>query len=324
MVTFLETLHNKRWKRVVIQLFILLFSSSFLTTQLSDAVTRTHDTSDAFRSALSVSCWMGFILLARTLFYDRVAFTVGMIAGLFWPGANAGFAFWAGSVGLATYILRNLKPFQKIYIWYLVLGGIACQAYFEAFGTQSLSPGYVIFAVILVAIGMGWTPICDALRQRIATLKNKCFGEKAAPIVKQPEAEQKTVSAFNPQREVVYLASLQGLAPELQTEIDGIINYTNLIMHCIENDPKDVEPGTKFLQRYLPAVREITTKSHRLVEQQTENSSATEINARSAAMLRTLHSAFSQQHARLLENDKTELAIEMSTLDKMLKTDGYV
>ncbi len=55
-----------------------------------------------------------------------------------------------------------------------------------------------------------------------------------------------------------------------------------------------------------------------------ENSDAAEINARSAAMLKTLHSAFSQHHARLLENDKTELAIEMSTLDKMLKTDGYV
>ncbi|MDQ9204514.1 hypothetical protein QBS70_06125 [Cronobacter sakazakii] len=84
-----------------------------MTTQLADAVARTHDTSDAFRSALSVSCWMGFILLARTLFYDRVAFTVGVLAGLFWPGANAGFAFWAGSVALVTYLLRNLKPFQK-------------------------------------------------------------------------------------------------------------------------------------------------------------------------------------------------------------------
>ncbi|AKE94230.1 5-bromo-4-chloroindolyl phosphate hydrolysis family protein [Cronobacter sakazakii] len=324
MATFLDAFYNKRWKRVVIQLFILLFSSSFVTTQLADAVARTHDTSDAFRSALSVSCWMGFILLARTLFYDRVAFTVGVLAGLFWPGANAGFAFWAGSVALVTYLLRNLKPFQKVYIWYLVLGGIACQAYFEAFDTQSLSPGYLIFVVALVAIGMGWTPIYNALRQRIATLKNKRLGKTASPAVGQPQAVQKSSAEFDPQREINYLVSLQGLAPELQTEIDGIINYTHLIMHCIETDPKDVEPGTKFLQRYLPAVREITLKSHRLVEQQVENSGAAEINARSAAMLKTLHSAFSQHHARLLENDKTELAIEMSTLDKMLKTDGYV
>ncbi|ELY2496904.1 5-bromo-4-chloroindolyl phosphate hydrolysis family protein [Cronobacter muytjensii] len=324
MATFLETLHNKRWKRVLIQLCIMLFSVSFDNALLQDTLAHTHTSPDALRGPLAVSCWVGFILLARALFYDRVAFTVGILAGLFWPGANAGFAFWAGGVALVTYILRNLKPFLKIYIWYLILGWLACLAYLDAFGTQSLSAGYVSFAGILIAIGSGWTPLSIALRRLLTTLKNKRLGKKAKPVAEPLPAGQETTTDFDAEREVRYLTSLQGLAPALQTEIDGIINYTNLIMVCIKTDPKDVEPGTKFLQRYLPAVRDITTRSHRLVEQQAENSSVDEINARSAAMLKTLHSAFSQQHARLLENDKTELAIEMSTLDKMLKTDGYV
>ncbi|SFU17134.1 hypothetical protein SAMN05192562_10825 [Kosakonia arachidis] len=41
-------------------------------------------------------------------------------------------------------------------------------------------------------------------------------------------------------------------------------------------------------------------------------------------MLIRLRSAFHQQHQALLENDTDDFDSELRTLDKLLKTDGYV
>ncbi len=120
------------------------------------------------------------------------------------------------------------------------------------------------------------------------------------------------------------LESLKKLPTNLDKEIKGIIQYSRLIQDCMLTDPCDVEPARKFLQRYLPATREIVEKgldlSHKLQKQGTRQ----DLDAHKLTTLKALHSAFRQKHAQLLENNTTHLKTEMSTLEKLLKTDGFL
>ncbi len=54
--------------------------------------------------------WFGFILLGRTLFFDRIALVVGALAGLFWllVGDAIALPFWAGNDGDARASLSGL------------------------------------------------------------------------------------------------------------------------------------------------------------------------------------------------------------------------
>ncbi|WP_416208319.1 5-bromo-4-chloroindolyl phosphate hydrolysis family protein [Erwinia sp. HR93] len=92
----------------------------------------------------------------------------------------------------------------------------------------------------------------------------------------------------------------------------------------MQTDPRDVEPATRFLQRYLPAVEEIISKAQSLSQQLAKHGTDQKVQKQSLRILQALHSAFRQKHAQRLENDETEFNTEVSTLEKLLKTDGFL
>ena len=85
-----------------------------------------------------------------------------------------------------------------------------------------------------------------------------------------------------------------------------------------------MEPGTTFLQRYLPATLEIVERGYVLSQKLEHYRDAQTLTERKTEILQALHSAFLQQYIQLLENDATHLKTEISTLEKLLKTDGFL
>ncbi len=123
---------------------------------------------------------------------------------------------------------------------------------------------------------------------------------------------------------MLQLEKRKGFSPDVQRELAGIIKYARLIRQCMQTDPRDVEPATRFLQRYLPAVEEIISKAQSLSQQLAKHGTDQKVQKQSLRILQALHSAFRQKHAQRLENDETEFNTEVSTLEKLLKTDGFL
>lgn len=102
----------------------------------------------------------------------------------------------------------------------------------------------------------------------------------------------------------------------------GIAASADNIVRCMTEDPRDREPGNHFLKRYLPAVLTVMDKYVSLVNEPIATAEIRETLYQSEAMLQRLAEAFSREHALLLENDVTDLAVQLKTLDTLLKMDG--
>lgn len=328
--TLASTLTNKLWKRVVIFLVLLVITSGFVDSALLHAqnLTAIPTKENNLQGSISIFCLVGVFTLWRTFLYDRSAFTAGIAAGAAWLVLTSGDAlatpFWAGSMALVIYLIRALPALGKIHVWYLILGVLAIVGYREAYGSLIAHP-YYLTALGVVAI--------ITVRRRVKMFRK--LGSRpqtkaaSAPAPKTPV--QTAVSQPEPKAppapfddDIARLEAFQNLPVDINNALAGIIKYARLIQECMLNDPRDVEPGTKFLQRYLPVVREIMEKGQTLSKQLEKHGSESTLHARKVETLNALHQAFRQKHAQLLENDETELNTDMSTAEKMLKTDGFL
>ncbi|MCA6943645.1 5-bromo-4-chloroindolyl phosphate hydrolysis family protein [Pectobacterium polaris] len=160
------------------------------------------------------------------------------------------------------------------------------------------------------------------------TRKNQPKGQVA---VLTPKSPQPSPSVITPSvQEVVTfesrIARLQNLQPlpnALLDELKIIVEYGQLIVTCMKEDPKDVEPGTAFLNRYLPAVEKMAGEFARLSTQLEKHGKSDDFLLKNVTALKALGSAFQQQHARLLENDTLDFDTELNLVNNLLKTDGY-
>ncbi|WP_113627003.1 5-bromo-4-chloroindolyl phosphate hydrolysis family protein [Pectobacterium peruviense] len=140
-----------------------------------------------------------------------------------------------------------------------------------------------------------------------------------SPVVITPPVQE----AITFESRIVRLKNLQKLPSELLDELKTIVEYAQLIVTCMKEDPKDVEPGTAFLNRYLPAVEKVAGEFVRLSNQLEKHGKSDDFLLKNVTALKALGSAFQQQHARLLENDTLDFDAELNLVDNLLKTDGY-
>lgn len=326
--TLAATLTNKLWKRVVIFLVMLVITSGFVDSALVHAqrLVAVPTKENNLEGSIFIFCLAGILTLWRTFLFDRSAFTAGVVAGAVWLILTWGDAlatpFWAGSMALVIYLIRALPALGKIHVWYILLGVLAIVGYREAYGSLIAHPYYLtalgIFAIITARRR---TKMFRKLSSRPATRTTRAPAKKAPEQTAAPEPKAPPAPFED---DIARLEAFQNLPIDINSALAGIIKYARLIQECILNDPRDVEPGSKFLQRYLPVVREIIEKGQTLSEQLEKHGNENTLNARKAKTLEALHQAFRQKHAQLLENDETELNTDMSTAEKMLKTDGFL
>ncbi len=103
----------------------------------------------------------------------------------------------------------------------------------------------------------------------------------------------------------------------LQARLDGIYAGVERILDCMRRDPADLAPGSRFLNRYLPA-------AHRVVDEYARLSAAGAPQPPTGLeeVLERLEKAFAAEHSRLLQNNAMSLDAELKVLDSLLKMDG--
>ncbi|NDJ56069.1 hypothetical protein GWD52_03465 [Enterobacteriaceae bacterium 4M9] len=312
----MNKLTDTLWKRLAWLAVWIFIAWSFSANYFSQASTLEaighHVRSDYFYAALATNIF-GIVLLNRTWAWDRPAFVVGLLAGFLWilVGDMLPTPWWAGAMAILVSVLTQLITDRRLRLSQvigLVLLGLGTATYSYLYSGASHSGFLVLWLLILAASVFIYSRINRMRRGNTASRSNTSTPQSDAPF----------------EADIAQLEAMNTLSPELSADVADIIKYARLIQGCMMSDPRDVESGRKFFQRYLPAVHEILSKSQQLSGELARHGGAQDIDAQSRELIQSLRSAFMQKHAQLLENDETELKTEISTLEKLLKTDGFL
>lgn len=311
----MHKLTDTLWKRLAWLAVWIVIAWSFTGNYYSQASTLEaighHVRGDYFYAALATNIF-GIVLLNRTWAYDRPAFAVGLLAGFLWilVGDMLPTPWWAGAMAILVSVLTQLMVDRRLRLSQLiglVLLGLGTASYSYLYHGASHSGFLMLWLLILAASVFVYSRI-NRMRQRRPG--------SAGAVAQSPDAPFEA--------EIAQLEAMSRVPPALSADVKEIIVYARLIQSCMISDPRDMESGRKFFQRYLPAVHDILSKSQELSSELERHGDDRDITAQSQALIQSLRSAFMQKHAQLLENDETELKTEMSTLEKLLKTDGFL
>lgn len=112
------------------------------------------------------------------------------------------------------------------------------------------------------------------------------------------------------------------LVPEIRPVVLGIAASAEDIIRSMERDPRDREPGGKFLRRYLPAAVSLAEQHGRFSNENVSAPEVAEALEKAESTLRRLQDAFAKEYAMLLRNDVDDFSADLGVLDKLLKMDG--
>lgn len=120
-------------------------------------------------------------------------------------------------------------------------------------------------------------------------------------------------------RETVAAAARLG-DRRLEGRIDRICDQAREVFRVIENDPRDLARARVFLNVYLRGLRDATVKLADL----TGRGGDREAGARYEALLGDLEASFAAQRTHLLEDNRSDLDVEIEVLRERLQQDGLV
>ncbi len=120
------------------------------------------------------------------------------------------------------------------------------------------------------------------------------------------------------------LESIKSQLPvQLIDSVGNIQQKGQLILQCMQEDPRDILAGKRFLDRYLPIAQSATQQLVKVRKRQYEEKPLTDIEEKMLQTLPNLSNAFTQMHQELLKNDVDDLRIDLKVLDKLLKSEGF-
>ncbi len=336
--TMINFYKNTSWLNIV-SLILLMYFTSWTQDFAHEFLALTH--TSISQNAPYVMNALAAEIIVYMLLFNRLALAIGLAAGFLWfpagdlmamPWWVATMAFWVNAFDMLCNNRHENNDNATVLGLQLLFWIVGLAAYWIAYSGTShywyLSGFILIFIVTL--------PLYVSSSETPQKETEHCLQEPYAEHAEQHPQEQHddayvedgecTFSAVERpfEDEIVRLESFTFLPEHINKDVQGIIKYARLIQDCILTDPLDVEPGTKFLQRYLPPTLDIIEKGYDLTQRLKIHDSAYELKRDKVEILGALHSAFRQKHAQLLENNTTHLKTEMSTLEKLLKTDGFL
>jgi len=109
--------------------------------------------------------------------------------------------------------------------------------------------------------------------------------------------------------------------PRIRTVSESICSTIDKILRTLKDQPEDIAPVGRFFHYYLPTLQSILTKYTRL-----ENGgiSTEETAEKTLSCLKDMKSAMGKQYQNLFENDKLDLAVEMTVLTQICRQDGLL
>jgi hypothetical protein len=164
--------------------------------------------------------------------------------------------------------------------------------------------GVVAGAAQLVAFGV------DPMRRKGMEGVNAAASERVARAVDQAEAMV---------RETAAAAARLG-DRRLEARIERVCDQARAVFRTVEADPRDLGRARTFLSVYLLGLRDATVKFADLWSRGRD----AEARARYEALLGDLETSFAAHRVRLLEDNRSDLDVEIEVLRERLKQDGLI
>ncbi|CAK7003477.1 MAG: hypothetical protein DELT_00129 [Desulfovibrio sp.] len=232
----------------------------------------------------------------------------------------------AGVVQAAVYLVLGLASLPAAIFW----GG--AQTWLQRLLLKKLNMGTEWFALLLILPGVirifAHSPsklwlaglfTAVALVARVVIMA-VCADRTAVKVVAHKDEPERVT------RHRASLAELAAKLPQLpksaRTVAESIAATTERILECMVRDPNDLEPGHRFLNRYLVAVHSLVDKHIRLARENVITPEIADALAKSEEMLIRLDGVFSKEHEYLLKNDVADFSADLSVIDTLLKMDG--
>lgn len=335
--------NRSRGSKLAVQLVLYVFVALFISfcTILGHSEEYSQSTSTDGQNGYLFLVWPSMVVLLHLFVYCRRCFCWCLLAGMLWLffGDPIATPCWMAASGyfIALVSRQNTPAISPPLL--LLVSGIAYVMIYEHVAHDWFF-GLFIALTLLSAVRERWLVARARLHKVIATdaepdiwsgRKNslpptveKQAGrndDKAPSDILEDDAPQLPFAPF--WQELYRLQQQSPLPVLLQKELDGVIDYAQRILGCMQEDADDVQPGTAFLQRYLPQVANVVKRGLSLSQQLSLHGRTDEIEQQCLQALEALHSAFAQQHIRLLENDTLEFETDLSVLNSLLRTDGF-
>jgi len=136
-------------------------------------------------------------------------------------------------------------------------------------------------------------------------------------------------SPSEPERVIEYRASLANFSqkiPNLPMQIQEVAKaisvHTGDILNDMVADPRDIEQGHRFLNRYFKAAHSVVDSHICLAKEKIATPEMTEALAKSEETLIRLEEVFAKEHSKMLKNDVTDFSADLAVIDTLLKMDG--
>lgn len=163
---------------------------------------------------------------------------------------------------------------------------------------------FAILGVVLHAFAFGLDPLRNKGMEGIDTFQT----DRVARAVGEAE---KHLSAMND-------AILRARDRELQARVEAFQTTARDMFRTIEDDPRDLTAARKYLSVYLLGARNATARFADIYARSRDASARTEYEA----LLNDLEANFSAQTQKLLNDDRSDLNIEIEVLRERLAREG--
>ena len=268
-----------------------------------------------------ILCYIGFTFL----FPEKITWkTTGIGIGMAFIWAAFGIPLYlipfpAGMVAwLQKIVTEPVRPFLRriiLYSLFLVAVGI-----FHLLLTDIPYDGFLFMSSAIIP------PIMTGIAVRLLTGSKK-------DLLPDSVSSNQSIPSFSAVPENwldLHLASIRQLresseklsSPARET-VAGIASQAEKITEAMKSDPRDIDPGHKFLMQYLPAAQSIADNLYAFSGDGIQKKRLDNVLAESQTLLQRLEQAFETQHTQLLVNDIRDMEVELGVLDKMLRIKGH-
>lgn len=181
--------------------------------------------------------------------------------------------------------------------------GAACAA--TVAGADLISAGfYALAAMGLHLAAFGVDPLADKIPQGVDTFQQ----DRVARVVEEAEQHLAAITA--------QIAAISDR--RLNEDVARFTQTARQMIAIVQDDPRDLSGARKFLGVYLMGARDATIKFAGLYQR--DNAPAA--RAKYVALLADLDQNFAQRSAQLLQDDHSDMDIEIDVLRDRLQREG--
>lgn len=191
---------------------------------------------------------------------------------------------------------------------------------FAAAIAAALFLGFYVFLEIPLVISL----VCSGLGLVGSTLALK-QGKKAPAVItggiSQKDLDEALAAGYDKLTQIKKFNGFAYTTP-IKDDLDAIEMTTIKIFEEIKRDPPDLKRANQFLSYYLDAVLRILTNYKELRRHNLNDPEINESLKHVENVFTQLRGAFETQFTRLLNNDVSDLDVELSLLENTLKMEG--